>query len=335
MYVILGVIIFFLFLVFWSALPLIKLKYHNDLAEYSDNITKHCYKNIDIDYFPEKHKYMFHICTYLFDDEFKETTKIKDESVFRNDNKGQPEWIYMNFYREYTNASMPLFVLGLLFLMFYVFLFQKYFSYEYVSYSLLYVIIFIVLLFIIIFSLILKKITEIYNDTKLYKYYNLLATINQQAMKYKTIKGAESQDFKNFVKTVTYDAETDDNYAKNIIINDETITVLNSKLVSNISAIDCVKSKSTGTICNTTDLSELLDMHSYIHSKKHTDEVKYRINTVTSFLYAYVVFAFVLIYFLFKILNELIAMNMVYFYAYIVISYLLLALIYLIIITLQ
>lgn len=338
------VMVFFVAMLIISALPLIRLKYHNDIAESAENMTQHCYKNLDTDYIPEKHKYIYYMCTQLYGEEFNDPETLDLSSTSKQDELRGKEFGHMPLYKEYLSYSIGAFLFAWFFVIGYGILFSESFSKPYISFSLLGIIIFLVLLFTIIFSIILKKITEIYNDTKLFRYYKLMSMLNKYIKDYKNKAGISEDDFNTLIATITYNNKDvhynegdDNNYAKNLVLNDETIGYLLDKFKCTEPCVigkdfACINAPDQKTRCI---LKEYLDWHSYLHSKKHIDEVKYRVNTVISFLIAYAVFAFFLIYFLFKIFNELLAVNLVYTYACIIIAYLLAIMLYFIIMSIR
>lgn len=209
-----------LILLIFSAIPIIKLKYHHDMSSYIETFSKKCIN--DFSKIPEKHTYLFNICSSVLYDE-----KFENESF--NNNKHNIN--SFKLYKEYVQYGTVSFAIFWIFFLSYIYLFTIYFNEKYLTYSLIFYLFLCILSYTVLYSLILKKITEIYkiDDTDIYKYYNTIYSINNGLKKLQNSKSIKEQIF--------YDC---DNYMKcdigHLIYNSNTVSKLGQHI--DISFVD-------------------------------------------------------------------------------------------------
>lgn len=253
-----------LILLIFSAIPIIKLKYHHDMSFYIETFSKKCIN--DFSKIPEKNTYLFNICSSVLYDE-----KFADESF--NNNKYNIN--SFKLYKEYVQYGTVSFAIFWIFFLSYLYLFIIYFNEKYLTYSLIFYLFLCILSYTVLYSLILKKITEIYKiyDTDIYKYYNTIYSINYG------LKNKDIDTRKSMIQQIFYDCDDYIKYDIGLLIyNIDTVSKLGKKDI-NIPFID----------------------H---HDKENVNKIKSKIETVIFYLYVYLFQIILLIFFIFKTIKE-------------------------------
>ena len=197
-------IMILLLLIIISMIPLIELKYHNDLYENIESFNKYCLNN-DIKLISEldvKDTYMWNISSYIYDYNNLSNFFFKKKSIESNDYMGLNRNVskvqvnnnyidnIMKIYNYYLYMSLGFFIIIILFFISQVIVLLNISRYDDLKYCMsggsddsfseffryyIYVLFIYVVLFITFFSLILKKLTELYaEDTYTYKYIMLM-----------------------------------------------------------------------------------------------------------------------------------------------------------------
>lgn len=156
-------------------IPLVKLKYYNDLYEYDDIFSNKCYKDLNYD---TKEKILKNN-TYI--NQIKDfLCKNSNEKIIKHNDPNK-----MPLYKEYLNyATGPFVIICILFII-YCILFYIYYNKKYIEIQLLYLLFVYCAAFIIIYALLLKKITEIYNDTYIIEIYYSTKVVEEKEAEYK------------------------------------------------------------------------------------------------------------------------------------------------------
>jgi hypothetical protein len=300
MYQIQIVLIIFILILFASAYPILDLKYHNDLYAYTDKFNTQCYKE---KHDKEKNTYLWKISNYLhdFNNELlsvKDDIKDKDRFLFDS-------LKYMKIYHSYLNSSVGQLIFFVLFVIIYGFVVfrSKYAYQEWFHLSLFLFMMAFATLFIIIFSLILKKITEIYNDTHTLEYLQFMKKLDL-VITYYLYSGAD--DTKISILKTLYDASYDPkSYDKiynveNLVLTEDILYKLEGTYTFSYTLNGKPPDQATIQIVKT-------DIDNYFfryHQKKHKEDIQYRINVVASYLYAYLVFLLCFLILLFKSIDN-------------------------------
>lgn len=211
---------------------------------------------------------------------------------FQTKNTGIIE-LNMLLYKQYLNYSMPTFFLGMWkFLFIYIYLFIQYYDNDYISISLMVGLFIFTALFTVIFGMVLKKITEIYNDTNLKDYIALMKKINK-LLKENTINTVSGIDNKltNIARKIKDYTDDKDRYFREIAYDKTTLyNLINTYKLSDGTTMEITK-------------DDILNYEKY-NSKKQIDNIKYRIDTVTSYLYAYALFLLIIVYFYMRTVED-------------------------------
>jgi hypothetical protein len=296
--IIITVIFFALFII--SAIPIIQLKYNHDVANYTEKMSYQCHKTekkkqkVDL---PEYHKYLYMISETLYDTKF-------DNKITPLSNSFEPP-LHMKIYKQYSEFSYAFFLASWIGFICYFIIFFINYSREYIKLSLIFVLFLIVVGITIVFSLILKKITEIYNDTKITEYYDFMTDIKTALRDY---RNKSPEQYKILSENILFENNSvhdlDTNYMKNIIFNNQTIHHLDKHLK--------------------------IPKNRYyrFHNDKHTNLLKYKIDVVVSHLFAYFIMLIIFIFFIVKILKEYYYVNINILFMVIIISYILALILY-------
>jgi hypothetical protein len=294
--IIITLIFFALFII--SAIPIIQLKYNHDVSDYTEKMSYQCHKTkkkkekVDL---PEYHKYLYMICDTLYD------TKFDNKIVpLSNDLP-----LHMKVYKKYSEYSYAFFLASWIGFICYFVLFFLNYSREYIKLSLIFVLFFILVGITIVFSLILKKITEIYNDTKITEYYNFMTEIKNALLNYSKSNPAQ------------YDV-----LSKNILFENNSIHDLQSNYIG-----DIIFKKQT-ILHLFKHLKIPIDKYYKFHNELHMNSLKYKIDVVVSYLFAYFIMLILFIFFIVKILKEHYYVDINIMFIIIIISYILTLILY-------
>lgn len=294
-----------------SLVTLVELKYHLDLNDTIQNMNKYCLYNdniLDIHSVELKRTFMWNISNYLFDfnqieqnfkkvgelDKYKD--KFKDiDNLNRDLSIVDGKFNIMKVYNTYLHYSLPLFIFIWIYFIIHL-VYIKYFAgsdynkYIYIFNSTIFLFIYVAI-YTIFFSIILKKITEIYADTKCYEYIMILKELD-------IIIKEENPNNIEIIKIL----KSDDSNVKGI----EDI-VLTDEIISKLTDIK-IKNDETGTyIANSNNYKitlENIDKIYLYNSKKTIDKVFDEINDVTRFMYTYIILLIVPIIILSQVLKE-------------------------------
>ena len=296
-----------------SFLPLIYLNYAKDLNNNINIYNNICdaKKNIYETDILIKNTYMLNMCNYLFDfnvihKNFKRSVDFVKKptdnySDFININRDlsivDGEFNIMKVYNDYLHSGLPLFII--IWIFFILHILSIYYSvknkinditkYNYFLHSSIYIFLHIAI-FTIFFSLILKKITEIYADTKAYEYIMLLKEIDILIKERKT----EPPLNKKFIDIIIKYAGEDINSVENIVFNKELLDelyLLHKK----------VKNDNMGYLQNINNYRltlENIDNFKYFNSAKIIDKFNEEIEDVTRFTIVYFIILFFPVYML-------------------------------------
>jgi hypothetical protein len=209
----------------------------------------------------------------------------------------------MLLYRKYLNHSMMTFFLAnWTFLFIYIYLFIQYYDNDYISISLMISIFLFTIAFTITFALILKKITEIYNDTILNDYINLMKKINT-VLKEKTIYTITSgnnevnhEELTKIAENIRHNTDDDNRYFKELAFGTNTLNSLINKYKIKEGVVEITQ----------TDVNK----YESFHNKKNIETIKNKVSIVTSYLYAYAVFILIIVYLYMRTIED----NNVYVY---------------------
>jgi hypothetical protein len=294
MYQIQIVLIVFILILFASAYPILALKYHSDLYEYTDRFNSQCSKQKAE---KEKNKYVWQISNYLYD--FSSLGIFKNKIDGTNTGLVLDKLNHMKLYISYLSSSVGQLIFFIVFVICYglrVFVFkQEYLQKEWFDLSLFMYMIAFVILFIIIFALILKKITEIYNDTYTLEYMvfmkKLELLINEAVNPSSTVfpktdtKKSEQKAILKNLHDTSYVPDADDKRypVQNLVLSEDILY----KLENNYQILEIKK-------------EDIDDYFFRYHQKSHKEDIQNKINTVTSYLYAYLVFLLPFLILLFR-----------------------------------
>ena len=294
-----------------SLVTLVELKYHLDLNDTIQNMNKYCLYNdniLDIHSVELKRTFMWNISNYLFDfnhieqnfkkvgelDKYKD--KFKDiDNLNRDLSIVDGKFNIMKVYNTYLHYSLPLFIFIWIYFIIHL-VYIKYFAgsdynkYIYIFNSTIFLFIYVAI-YTIFFSIILKKISEIYADTKCYEYIMILKELD-------IIIKEENPENTEIIKIL----KSDDSNVKGI----EDI-VLTDEIISKLTDIK-IKNDETGSyIANSNNYKitlENIDKMYLYNSKKTIDKVFDEINDVTRFMYTYIILLIVPIIILSQVLKE-------------------------------
>ena len=298
-------------LITMSLVTLVELKYHLDLNDTLQNINKYCLynKNIpDINSVELKRTFMWNISNYLFDfnqieqnfkkvgelDKYKD--KFKDiDNLNRDLSIVDGKFNIMKVYNTYLHYNLPLFIFIWIYFIIHL-VYIKYFAgsdynkYVYIFNSTIFLFIYVAI-YTILFSIILKKITEIYADTKCYEYIMILKELD-------IIIKEENPDNSEIIKIL----KSDNSNVKGI-----ADIVLTDEIISRLTEIK-IKNDETGTyIANSNNYKitlENIDKFYLYNSKNTLDRIFDEINDVTKFMYVYIILLIAPIIILSQVLKE-------------------------------
>jgi len=304
-------LIIIIILITISLVTIVELKYHLDLNDTIQNMNKYCFYNdniLDIHRVELKRTFMWNISNYLFDfnkieqnlkkigelDKYKD--KFKDiDNLNRDLSIVDGKFNIMKVYNTYLHYSLPLFIFIWIYFIIHL-VYIKYFAgsdynkYVYIFNSIIFLFIYVAI-YTILFSIILKKITEIYADTKCYEYIMILKELD-------IIIKEENPDNIEIIKIL----KSDDSNVKGI----EDI-VLTEEIISRLTEIK-IKNDETGTyIANSNNYKitlENIDKFYLYNSKNTLDRIFDEINDVTKFMYVYIILLIVPIIVLSQVLKE-------------------------------
>jgi hypothetical protein len=298
-------------LITMSLITLVELKYHLDLNDTIQNMNKYCLYNnsiLDIHSVELKRTFMWNISNYLFDfnqikQNFKkvgELDKYKDkykdiDNLNRDLSIVDGKFNIMKVYNTYLHYSLPLFIFIWIYFIIHL-VYIKYFAgsdynkYVYIFNSTIFIFIYVAI-YTIFFSIILKKITEIYADTKCYEYIMILKELD-------IIIKEENPENTEIIKIL----KSDDSNVKGI----EDI-VLTDEIISKLTDIKIKNDERGEYIANSNNYKitlENIDKFYLYNSKKTIDKVFDEINDVTRFMYTYIILLIVPIIILSQVLKE-------------------------------
>ena len=304
-------LIIIIILITISLVTIVELKYHLDLNDTIQNMNKYCLYNdniLDIHRVELKRTFMWNISNYLFDfnqieqnlkkigelDKYKD--KFKDiDNLNRDLSIVDGKFNIMKVYNTYLHYNLPLFIFIWIYFIIHL-VYIKYFAdsdynkYVYIFNSTIFLFIYVAI-YTILFSIILKKITEIYADTKCYEYIMILKELD-------IIIKEENPDNIEIIKIL----KSDDSNVKGI----EDI-VLTEEIISRLTEIK-IKNDETGTyIANSNNYKitlENIDKFYLYNSKNTLDRIFDEINDVTKFMYFYIILLIVPIIVLSQVLKE-------------------------------
>lgn len=304
-------LIIIIILITISLVTIVELKYHLDLNDTIQNMNKYCFYNdniLDIHRVELKRTFMWNISNYLFDfnqieqnlkkigelDKYKD--KFKDiDNLNRDLSIVDGKFNIMKVYNTYLHYSLPLFIFIWIYFIIHL-VYIKYFAdsdynkYVYIFNSTIFLFIYVAI-YTILFSIILKKITEIYADTKCYEYIMILKELD-------IIIKEENPDNIEIIKIL----KSDDSNVKGI----EDI-VLTEEIISRLTEIK-IKNDEKGTyIANSNNYKitlENIDKFYLYNSKNTLDRIFDEINDVTKFMYFYIILLIVPIIVLSQVLKE-------------------------------
>ena len=304
-------LIIIIILITISLVTIVELKYHLDLNDTIQNMNKYCFYNdniLDIHRVELKRTFMWNISNYLFDfnkieqnlkkigelDKYKD--KFKDiDNLNRDLSIVDGKFNIMKVYNTYLHYNLPLFIFIWIYFIIHL-VYIKYFAgsdynkYVYIFNSIIFLFIYVAI-YTILFSIILKKITEIYADTKCYEYIMILKELD-------IIIKEENPDNIEIIKIL----KSDDSNVKGI----EDI-VLTEEIISRLTEIK-IKNDEKGTyIANSNNYKitlENIDKFYLYNSKNTLDRIFDEINDVTKFMYFYIILLIVPIIVLSQVLKE-------------------------------
>lgn len=297
-----------------SFLPLIYLNYAKDLNININNYNNICdsKKNIYDSGINIKNTYMWNMCNHLFDfnviqKNFKtkditkaDTDKYEDIiNINRDLSIVNGEFNIMKVYNDYLHSSMPLFIVIWIFFILHIINISyniknkennkdNNLKYDYFLHSSIYIFLHVAVI-TIIFSLILKKITEIYADTKAYEYIMLLKELDILIKEQKT----EPQ-FNNDFMTIIKKYSADD-------ISSVTDIIFTKDLIDELTYLRINIKKHGEYLHNINDYRitlENINNFKYYNNKKTIEKCNEEIEDVTRFTIAYFIILFFPIYML-------------------------------------
>ena len=270
-----------------SSLPLIYLNYAKDLNNNINNYNNICNskKNVYDSDMTIKNTYMWNMCNHLFD--FNVIQK-----KFKNYEDTKNDYSIMKVYNDYLHSGWPLFIVMWIFFISHIVYNIKNrgnnLKYEYFFHSSAYIFLHVIVI-TIFFSLILKKITEIYADTKAYDYIMLLKELDILIKENKT-EPPFNLKFMTIIKKYSGD---DISSVADIIFTKDLIDEL-TDLHKNITANGEYLRNNKGykiTLKN-------IDNFRYYNNKKTIDKCNEEIEDVTRFTIVYFIILFFPIYML-------------------------------------
>jgi hypothetical protein len=270
-----------------SSLPLIYLNYAKDLNNNINNYNNICNskKNVYDSDKTIKNTYMWNMCNHLFD--FNVIQK-----KFKNYEDTKNDYSIMKVYNDYLHSGWPLFIVMWIFFISHIVYNIKNrgnnLKYEYFFHSSAYIFLHVIVI-TIFFSLILKKITEIYADTKAYDYIMLLKELDILIKENKT-EPPFNLKFMTIIKKYSGD---DISSVADIIFTKDLIDEL-TDLHKNITAKSDYLRNNKGykiTLKN-------IDNFRYYNNKKTIDKCNEEIEDVTRFTIVYFIILFFPIYML-------------------------------------
>jgi hypothetical protein len=298
-------------LITMSLITLVELKYHLDLNDTIQNMNKYCLYNnsiLDIHSVELKRTFMWNISNYLFDfnqikQNFKkvgELDKYKDkykdiDNLNRDLSIVDGKFNIMKVYNTYLHYSLPLFIFIWIYFIIHL-VYIKYFAGSdynksvYIFNSTIFIFIYVAI-YTIFFSIILKKITEIYADTKCYEYIMILKELD-------IIIKEENPENTEIIKIL----KSDDSNVKGI----EDI-VLTDEIISRLTEIKNKNDENGTYISNSNNYKITLENIDkiYLYNSKNTiDRIFNEINDVTRFMYAYIILLIAPIIILSQVLKE-------------------------------
>lgn len=304
-------LIIIIILITISLVTIVELKYHLDLNDTIQNMNKYCFYNdniLDIHRVELKRTFMWNISNYLFDfnqieqnlkkigelDKYKD--KFKDiDNLNRDLSIVDGKFNIMKVYNTYLHYNLPLFIFIWIYFIIHL-VYIKYFAgsdynkYVFIFNSTIFLFIYVAI-YTILFSIILKKITEIYADTKCYEYIMILKELD-------IIIKEENPDNIEIIKIL----KSDDSNVKGI----EDI-VLTEEIISRLTEIK-IKNDERGTyIANSNNYKitlENIDKFYLYNSKNTLDRIFDEINDVTKIIYVYIILLIVPIIVLSQVLKE-------------------------------
>lgn len=293
-----------------SFLPLIYLNYAKDLNININNYNNICdsKKNIYDSGINIKNTYMWNMCNHLFDfnviqKNFKtkditkaDTDKYEDIiNINRDLSIVNGEFNIMKVYNDYLHSSLPLFIVIWIFFILHIINIsyniknkENNLKYDYFLHSSIYIFLHVAVI-TIIFSLILKKITEIYADTKAYEYIMLLKELDILIKEQKT----EPQ-FNNDFMTIIKKYSADD-------ISSVTDIIFTKDLIDELTYLRINIKKHGEYLHNINDYRitlENINNFKYYNNKKTIEKCNEEIEDVTRFTIAYFIILFFPIYML-------------------------------------
>lgn len=297
-----------------SFLPLIYLNYAKDLNININNYNNICdsKKNIYDSGINIKNTYMWNMCNHLFDfnviqKNFKtkditkaDTDKYEDIiNINRDLSIVNGEFNIMKVYNDYLHSSLPLFIVIWIFFILHIINISyniknkennkdNNLKYDYFLHSSIYIFLHVAVI-TIIFSLILKKITEIYADTKAYEYIMLLKELDILIKEQKT----EPQ-FNNDFMTIIKKYSADD-------ISSVTDIIFTKDLIDELTYLRINIKKHGEYLHNINDYRitlENINNFKYYNNKKTIEKCNEEIEDVTRFTIAYFIILFFPIYML-------------------------------------
>jgi len=292
-----------------SFLPLIYLNYAKDLNNNINNYNNICdsKKNVYESDINIKNTYMWNMCNHLFDfnviqKNFKNYTATKnDESedkdkdiinINRDLSIVNGEFNIMKVYNDYLHSSLPLFIVMWIFFISHIVYNirgkDNNLKYEYFFHSSVYIFLHVAVI-TIIFSLILKKITEIYADTKAYEYIMLLKELDILIKEQKT-----EPSFNNQFMTIIKNYSGDD-------ISSVADIIFTKDLIDELAYLHKNIIKKGEYLHNNNDYKITLkniDNFRYYNNKKTIDKCNEEIEDVSRFTIVYFIILFFPVYML-------------------------------------
>lgn len=311
-------LIILLLLIIISMIPLIELKYKNDLYEKIETFNKYCLNN-DISLINElevKDTYMWNISSYIYDVEHLDKFFYKKDDdryiIGENDYIGINRTLskikvdnnyidnIMKIYNKYIYMSIGFFIFLIIFFCSQIYILiniNKYddlkacmtgsntYTFEETFRYYIYTLFIYILLFIIFFSIILKKLTELYVDTDTYNYLMLMKEFDILLKENKPANSAITDILKK--------------YSKNKI-NDISYFPINNSVISN-ELLNIYNKNKLRKYDNDNDYRITLkniEKIVYYNSEESKNKVKNKINDIFRFIFVYILFIIVPIYLL-------------------------------------
>lgn len=311
-------LIILLLLIIISMIPLIELKYKNDLYEKIETFNKYCLNN-DISLINElevKDTYMWNISSYIYDVEHLDKFFYKKDDdryiIGENDYIGINRTLskikvdnnyidnIMKIYNNYIYMSIGFFIFLIIFFCSQIYILiniNKYddlkacmtgsntYTFEETFRYYIYTLFIYILLFIIFFSIILKKLTELYVDTDTYNYLMLMKEFDILLKENKPANSAITDILKK--------------YSKNKI-NDISYFPINNSVISN-ELLNIYNKNKLRKYDNDNDYRITLkniEKIVYYNSEESKNKVKNKINDIFRFIFVYILFIIVPIYLL-------------------------------------